>query len=112
PLAWQEVLGGFHSEGDPWELDFGDGTISGRTIGSGPPLYFLNGLLGSHEIFCLLAWLLRDSFRCVLMDHPRFVNPKGARTIDDRGRAIFAVAHAHGDERFDVFASGFGGQIA
>lgn len=117
PLAWEEVLAAFREESDDWVLEHGCGAIEGRTIGNGPPLYFLNGLLGSHETYALLAWLLRDEFRCVLFDYPaaeyRRPAPGAAgATIDDVAGDLFAVADAHGDRRFDLFASGFGGLIA
>ncbi|MEX0717675.1 MAG: alpha/beta hydrolase [Planctomycetaceae bacterium] len=113
PLDWREVLAEFRAAGDPWEIDFDGSAISGRTIGAGPPLYFLNGLVGSHETYALLAWLLREEFRCVLFDHPAPRN--GSRTRDamiEHVRALSAIADAHGDVRFDVFASGFGGLVA
>src|SRR5580704_562527 len=69
PLEWQEVLREFHRQADAWYLDRSRYRISGRTIGSGPPLYFLNGFSGTHDLYALLVWLLRDRFRCVLFDY-------------------------------------------
>ncbi|MEX0703408.1 MAG: alpha/beta hydrolase [Planctomycetales bacterium] len=108
PLAWQDVLAAFRAESEPWSLEREDAFISGRVCGSGPPLYFLNGLIGSHESFALLVWLLRDEFRCVLYDDP----PRKTGTVEDHVRDLCAVADAHGDGRFDVFATGFGGLVA
>src|SRR5215475_5189400 len=69
PLEWQEVLREFHRQADAWYLDCKNFRISGRTIGSGPPLYLLNGFSGTHELYALLVWLLRDRYRCVLFDY-------------------------------------------
>src|SRR6516225_9671239 len=69
PLEWQDVLREFHRQADAWYLDRQSYRISGRTIGSGPPLYLLNGFSGTHELYALLAWLLQDRYRCVLFDY-------------------------------------------
>lgn len=111
PLAWQEVLREFHRQADTWCLDRPNGRILGRTIGSGPSLYFLNGFSGTHELYALLVWLLRDEYRCVLCDYtvPRF--PRRA-TLDDLAGDLLAVADACGDRAFSLFASSFGGLVA
>src|SRR5260221_13561148 len=70
PLAWGEVLADFHKQADAWYLDRPDYRLSGRTLGTGPALYLLNGFSGTHELYALFAWLLRDKFRCVLFDYP------------------------------------------
>src|SRR5262245_6213534 len=41
PLEWQDVLREFHRQADSWYLDRQSHRITGRTIGSGPPLYLL-----------------------------------------------------------------------
>lgn len=111
PLEWQEVLREFHRQADAWYLDRGRFRISGRTFGSGPPLYLLNGFTGTHELYALLVWLLRDRYRCVLFD---YCLPPGRAglTLDDLADDLIAVSEASGDERFDVFAPSFGGLIA
>jgi len=69
PLGWAEVLESFRAESTPWTVDVGGSLLQGRTLGHGQPLYFLNGISGNCELFCLLAWLLRDQYRCVLFDY-------------------------------------------
>ena len=69
PLGWAEVLQSFRAESTAWSVDVEGGFLRGRTLGRGRPLYFLNGISGNCELFCLLAWLLRDDFRCVLFDY-------------------------------------------
>ena len=111
PLAWQEVLREFHQTADAWYLDRAGYRISGRTIGSGPPLYFLNGFSGTHELYALLAWLLRDGYRCVLFDYAptsRRAPLSLDRLIDD----LVAVAETCGDRTCDLFASSLGGLVA
>jgi len=69
PLEWHDILSRFIQEADHWYLETPAGQILGRTWGSGPTLYFQNGLSGTHELYALITWLLRDNYRCVLFDY-------------------------------------------
>lgn len=111
PLAWQEVLREFHRTADAWYLDRGNYRISGRTLGSGPPLYFLNGFSGTHELYALLVWLLRDHYRCVLFDYA-VAGGCGPVALDRLTADLIAVADTCGDEACDLFASSLGGLVA
>jgi pimeloyl-ACP methyl ester carboxylesterase len=111
PLEWQEVLREFHRQADNWYLDRPHVRISGRTLGNGPPLYFLNGFSGTHELYALLVWLLRDDYRCVLFDYA-LPAARGQTTLDDLAGDVAAVADAAGDRQFDLFAPTFGGLVA
>jgi len=111
PLEWQEVLREFHRQADAWYLDRSHYRILGRTIGAGPPLYFLNGFSGTHELYALLAWLLRDRYRCVLFDYA-VPAARGKTTPVDLADDLLAVADVCGDRTFNLFASSFGGLIA
>ncbi|MBI3863205.1 MAG: alpha/beta hydrolase [Planctomycetia bacterium] len=110
PLAWQDVLREFHLQAHAWYLDRPNGRISGRMLGSGPPLYFLNGFAGSHELYSLLVWLLRDEFRCVVFDYPAPV--RGSLTLDGLADDVVAVADTCGDRTFPVYGSSFGSLVA
>ncbi len=111
PLEWQEVVREFHRQADAWYLDRRNCRISGRTFGTGPPLYLLNGFSGTHELYALLAWLLRDRYRCVLFD---YATPRIRRgvTLADLADDLIAVADAAGDQRLELFAPLFGGLVA
>ena len=114
PLAWQQVLEAFRSESSGWEIDYQDFTVQGRTWGNGPPLYFLGGMSGNHELFSLAAWLLRDEFRCVLLDYPNCTSAStGNETacISDYVSALFRAADSHGDSSFHVYATEFGSAV-
>jgi pimeloyl-ACP methyl ester carboxylesterase len=109
-LGWAEVLASFRAESAAWSVDVDGRSVQGRTLGVGRPLYFLNGISGDCELFCLLAWLLRDEFRCVLFDYPSG-GAKGltaARFVGD----LMAVADAQHDRTFCLFAAPFGSLIA
>jgi pimeloyl-ACP methyl ester carboxylesterase len=110
PLEWQDVLREFHRQADTWYLDRPQYRISGRTVGCGPPLYLLNGFAGTHELYALLVWLLRDQFRCVLFDYP--IPRHGLGTLDGLADDVVAVADVCGDESCSLFASSFGGLVA
>ncbi len=108
PLEWREVLDRFLREADHWYCDRDGRRIVGRTWGSGPPLYFLNGLTGTHELFCLTIWLLREKFRCVAFDYP----DSSRLSIEQLAEWPEAVADLHGDDAFSVFATGLGAMPA
>ncbi len=111
PLEWQEILREFHAQADNWYLDRGDYRLAGRTMGSGPPLYLLNSFTGTHELYALLVWLLRDQYRCVMFDDC-LAGARGRVTLDHLANDLLAVADTAGDRRFDVFAPSFGGLVA
>jgi len=115
PLSWREVLRRYRTESRTWEVERGPYTLRGRTWGDGPPLYFLSGIGGSHELLALLIWLLRQQFRCVAWDYPgtqfSTENLPGA-TAADLSADLFALADAHGDERFHLYATSFGAFVA
>lgn len=116
PLSTAEVFESFEREAEAWEIAGPVGAIRGHTLGQGPPLYFLNGLEGTRDLFCLLAWLLREEFRCVLYDATL-----DAGALDSVGgdvarlpdvQQLLAVADSQGDEEILVYGSGFGGWVA
>lgn len=110
PLEWQDILQKFVAGADRWYCEWRGRRIFGRTWGQGPPLYFLNGLSGSHELFALTVWLLREKFRCVLFDYPP------ARTIDVESLADLVGTIVDRQEspgaRISLFAAGFGSLVA
>lgn len=113
PLVWQEVLNAYRADSQSWELDRGGRRLTGRIWGSGPPLYLLNGFAGTAELYALLVYLLRDSFRCVVFDTES--TDQGVRTrpaIRDYANDLFAVADLHGDSSFCLFAPSFGSAVA
>jgi pimeloyl-ACP methyl ester carboxylesterase len=110
PLGWAEVLASFRAESTAWSLEVDGRSVKGRTLGVGRPLYFLNGISGNSELFCLLVWLLRDEFRCVLFDYPSADSKEftPARLVG----ALTAAADAQHDRTFSIFAAPFGSLVA
>lgn len=115
PLSWQQVLQRFRTESDSWTVDCGVSSLSGRTWGDGPPVYFLNGLGGTHELFALTVWLLRESHRCIVFDYPdrsSISNPLSKPSAKLLADDLLAVADKHGDKQFSLFATSFGSLVA
>ena len=104
----------FAREAEPWFLQRDGYQVTGRIWGSGPPLYFLPGFTGTIDLFALLAYLLRDEFRCVLLDYPGSLDgrvPPETRRLETLTADLFAVADRCGDAQFDLFATSFGSLV-
>jgi pimeloyl-ACP methyl ester carboxylesterase len=116
PLSTAEVFDSFDRQCTAWEVETNWGMVQGQSLGEGPPLYFLNSLEGTSELFRLLAWLLREEFRCVLFDARRNPISNGKTASDPASvpevRQLFAVADFHKDDSFLAYGSGFGGWVA
>lgn len=107
PLAWKQVRSEFLSQSDEFSFSESGLTISGRVLGEGTPLYFLNGISATPTLFCLTVWLLRDEFRCVILDYP----PE-AQTLEQLSQSLDLAATQFGDEQFDLYATSFGTSVA
>lgn len=115
PLEWRVVLAEFRSQCLAFEGRAGDGgeRITGRMFGSGRPLYFLGPAAGDHDLFALLAWLLKDECACVFVDLPTIGWPVRAATeLPRQSRAIVAAAESLGHERFSLLGVAAGSSLA
>jgi len=106
-----DVVEAFLEQSVPWSLECGDHLVSGRTWGSGPAVYFLNGAVGTHRLFAPVIWLLRKNVRCVVYDYPPGKLPRGSLTANRLAEDLLAVADAAGDETFACYAASFGGLV-
>ena len=108
PLAWQDVLAEFRRLGETFEFTDGAGhSVRGCVLGEGPPLYILNGLSATPEVHCLMVWLLREEFRCVIVEYPA-----AATSLCQLADALLLAADGLGDAKFDLFATSFGSAVA
>ncbi|MDA1164984.1 MAG: alpha/beta hydrolase [Planctomycetota bacterium] len=107
PLAWKQVRSEFLKQSQEFHFAIDGLSLSGRVMGEGTPLYFLNGISASSTLFCLTAWLLREEFRCVILDYP-----SEAQTFDQLVKAFDITATRLGDEQFDLYATSFGSAVA
>ncbi|MFV0446455.1 MAG: alpha/beta fold hydrolase [Planctomycetaceae bacterium] len=71
PLAWPDVLAAFRAQRDEFLLPTSWGDVSLWEFGAGPPLVLLDDAAGDPELLALMAWLLKDEFRCLLMQFPQ-----------------------------------------
>ena len=115
PLMWQEVRDHYLRDSIPWEIVRGSHRLVGRTLGEGPPLYFLNHFVGTAELYSLLIWLLRDRYRCVVFDAVTS-DAKAARhdkpTMADFANDFAVVADRYGDRQIRLYGAGFGAAVA
>jgi pimeloyl-ACP methyl ester carboxylesterase len=86
---------GIEEQGEPFTHSCEGVEIDGLVVGEGPPIWFFNGFAGDRRLFSLLAWLLRDRFRCVLSNaiwaddiHPRSLQALLAQCYESAFRAI------------------------
>lgn len=109
PLSWQDVVETFRTESEPWEHD--GGRLKGAIWGDGPPLYFLNGFTGNHELFSLSAFVLRDYFRCVLFDYAGSERDRVSEhptSINEIADDVLRIADTLHDDQFCLYSAPFG----
>jgi pimeloyl-ACP methyl ester carboxylesterase len=112
PLAWQEVLQAVEEQGEPFEFEHADVRLEGLMLGQGPAIWCLGGFAGDRRLFSLLAWLLRDRFRCVLVD-AGWAEPQQASTLQGALGGCYAEAFRVLETNQPVlFATAFGAQTA
>lgn len=112
PLQWQEVLREVTERATHWTVEVPGTQLTGLTLGEGPPLIFLNSLAEPRELSFLLAWLLRDQFRCVLFDWRGVKSPqRGPVTLDRLVADLFEIADHWPGEPNRLLATGLGGLV-
>jgi pimeloyl-ACP methyl ester carboxylesterase len=112
PLAWQEVLQGVEEKGQPFTFASEGIELEGVSLGEGPAIWFLNGFAGDRRLYSLLAWLLRDRFRCLLVD-ARWPEDTSPRSLQARLSQAFTLAfRALDTPRPALFGTSFGAQTA
>ncbi len=107
PLGWADVVREIGERRVVIDAVVRGRAVRAYSVGDGPPLYFLNGISATPDLFSLLVWLLRDDFRCVVLEYPSW-----ARSLGDLSDALLAVADAAGDDQFDLYAASFGSLVA
>jgi pimeloyl-ACP methyl ester carboxylesterase len=111
PLNCRDVWAAVEREATAWRLPRPGYALRGWTLGSGPPLYFVNGFAGRASLFCLTAWLLRDRVRSVMYD-VELGERAGPQSLADFSADLLDAATRSGDRSFAVFGATFGGTVA
>lgn len=111
PLRCREVSALLDEQASAWELPAAECGTRGWCWGEGPPVYLLHPGVGSARLYALLAFLLRDECRCMLVDWQpvatrRRLDPY--RFVDEFCRVIEAA----GDTDVTVYAPGLGSALA
>ena len=78
PLAWQQVLEQCAEQRTEFSVPVEGQTIPAWSLGEGPPLYFVNGVLGTSQLMALTAWLMKDKSCWVAVALPRPWSRAGA----------------------------------
>lgn len=111
PLRCRDVWNAVQQQAECWALPRVGYKLSGWTLGEGHPLYFVTGFAGSAALYALLAWLLRDHYRCVIYEVD--LNDRGGPvTLADFTTDLLDAATLLGDEVFSVYGATFGGMVA
>lgn len=112
PLGWQEVVSQFEELARPWELRREHYRWTGRLWGEGPPIYFLPGFTGDCRLYALLTWVLRENFKCVLIDYPAGLddieNPSDPLMLADYVKDFLAIMELHNDSQCVIYATSWG----
>lgn len=111
PLRSRDVWQAVQQQAARWTLPRGGYRLSGWTLGEGPPLYFVTGFAGTAALYSLLAWLLRDQYRCVIYEVD-LSDRGGPVTLADFTTDLLDAATLLGDEVFSVYGATFGGMVA
>ncbi len=113
PLVWQEVVRTFDAQQTQLDFRTTGGHLKLTSFGSGQPLLFFPGHVATPRLFALIAWLLKDQYRCLLVQHP-FWNktPSANKVIQLTAKMLSEFLVSGIPEGVDVFGSGFGGQVA
>ncbi|MCA9081175.1 MAG: alpha/beta hydrolase [Planctomycetaceae bacterium] len=107
PLAWQQVVQGVLEASRPLEFAAEGVRVEGLEFGSGLPLVFLPPAAGTHRLFALTAWLLKDEFRCLMLGNIEWRKPPRCSELTARSAAVLEqVITTFSSEPVDLFASG------
>ncbi len=110
PLMWQDVRHEFLTHSADVSVESPAGTATVRVWGSGPPIYLLPGFTSPAELYCLLAWLLREDFRCVTIEPFATLRRTVDRCapFDHEVTLLQAAAEELGDAEFSLLGANYG----
>ncbi|MBI1348581.1 alpha/beta fold hydrolase [bacterium] len=111
PLRCRDVAETMERIATPWSLNGSKFGTHGWTWGEGPAVYFLSPIGGCAHLYSLVSWLLREDFRCVLIDwdRPQAQSRWTAQTfVDD----LIAIGDLHHDEQIHLYGGEFGGLLS
>jgi len=113
PLAWHDVAQSFHESATSRIFETPLAELKVTEFGTGHPIFFLPPLYGSSRLFCLTAWLLKEEYRSVFLETPRFYQSPSPEKLVSETAQVLSLGIEHLSPRgADLYASGFSGQAA
>lgn len=113
PLAWQEIAQSFHESAESRIISIPNADLRVTEFGTGRPVVFLPGTSGSARLFCLTAWLLKEEYRSILIEFPRFhYRPAPAALVSQCAEAYSMAIEHLSPGGADLYASAFSSQVA
>jgi pimeloyl-ACP methyl ester carboxylesterase len=100
---------------EPWEVDLHGHRVIYRTVGSGPAVVLIHGMVNSSRHWQDVALLLADRFTVIapdLIGHGDSATPRGDYSLGAHAAAIRDLLTAIGVERASVVGHSLGGGIA
>ncbi|MCA9088563.1 MAG: alpha/beta hydrolase [Planctomycetaceae bacterium] len=109
PLAWQEVVKDVLQTARTLEFVAQGVRLEGYEYGSGPPLVFLPTASGTHRLFALTAYLLREDFHCLMLGNPQWEHAPAVSQLIPRTAAVLdEVLSTTFDTPVNLYANGTG----
>ena len=113
PLAWREVVDSVGEFGQVQTLHTDRADVELTSFGQGPTLLFLPGVLGSPRLYALVAWLLREEYRCLLVDFPRWHRlPSLNSFVQETAETVAQAVRQSSSDPVRIYASSAGCQVA
>lgn len=95
PLAWMEVVRSVREQTQSLEVETPAALLRVDQFGDGPPLVLLPDRGGNSLLYCLTAWLLKDDFRCILLNHPVWKSAPSIRELLPETATAYGLAIEH-----------------
>jgi pimeloyl-ACP methyl ester carboxylesterase len=111
PLRCRQIAELFEQQASAWDSDGSPVGTHGWCWGAGPPIYLLNAVGVPARLGVLLAWLLREDHRCVLIDW-RAPSPRQRLTLDDYAADFVRLLESAEESAVTVLGGSFGGAVA
>src|SRR3954463_2901826 len=100
---------------EAWEMELHGHTVVYRTMGSGPPLVLIHGMVNSSRHWRAVAERLADRYTVIapdLIGHGDSATPRGDYSLGAHATVIRDLLAALGIERATIVGHSFGGGIA
>ena len=104
-----------HSAFDAWEVELHGSRVIYRTVGSGPPVVLIHGMVNSSRHWEQVALRLADSHQVIapdLIGHGDSARPRGDYSLGAHAASIRDLLAAIGVDRATIVGHSLGGGVA